>query len=412
MSELSVVLVGTYVPRHDGLATFGADLVRSIKQQPGVHVRVIAIDPEGETLHYGRDVVGRIEQGKRASYLRAAEMVRRLRPDVVSVQHEYGLWGIWGDQGLEQDFTVPFIEGLAGSTTIPVVPTLHTIRPAPPQYERDVLSGIVERSGASVVMARAGALLLMEDYRVGPEKLVQIAHGVPVFDRRPRRYFKRQLGIEGRAIICTVGMLDPRKGIEYVIGAMQHVVENHPEALYLVVGETHPAQRRRNGEQYRNELCALVEDLHLDDNVRFVNQYLSDRDLVDYLQASDIYITPYLDRNQITSGTLAFAIGLGKATVSTPYVHATEALAEGRGLLAEFRSAESIAACLNLLLDDPAYRADIERRMTEYGSQDSWPCVGEQYVQLFNRVKHGEAIEDLLAVQPDPLLAEAAISQS
>jgi glycosyltransferase involved in cell wall biosynthesis len=408
MAALSVLLVGTYVPRHDGLATFAADLARSLRLQEGVHVRVIAIDPEGETLRYGREVVGRIEQGKRDSYLRAGELAARLRPDVVSVQHEYGLWGIWGE-ALEKDFTVPFMQVLSErAPRTAAVPTLHTIRPSPPEFENDVLRRIVEASTASVVMARSGALLLMEDYGLPPDKLVHIPHGVPVFERRPRRHFKRQLGLEGRAIIATVGMLDPRKGIEFVISAMPEVVARHPEALYLIVGETHPAQRRHHGEQYRNELCELVEQLHLGDNVRFVNQYLRDRDLVDYLQASDIYVTPYLDRNQITSGTLAFAIGMGKAIVSTPYVHATEALAAGRGLLAEFRSGESVAHCLNLLLDDPDYRRDMEQRMSEYGAQDSWPHVGERYVDLFGRLRSGGDIADLLAVQPDPLIAEEA----
>jgi glycosyltransferase involved in cell wall biosynthesis len=171
--------------------------------------------------------------------------------------------------------------------------------------------------------------------------------------------------------------------------------------LYLVVGETHPEVRKRQGEQYRNELRALVQELGLADQVRFVNQYMSERELVAYLQASDIYLTPYLDRNQITSGTLAFAIGMGKAVISTPYLHATEALAEGRGLLAEFRSAESIANCVLLLLDDPHERREMEHRMAAYGKQDAWPLVGAQYVELFRRVAGGESLTDLLAVKSE-----------
>jgi glycosyltransferase involved in cell wall biosynthesis len=226
-----------------------------------------------------------------------------------------------------------------------------------------------------------------------------------VVQRFPRRHFKRALGFEGRTIISTIGLLDPRKGIEYAIRAMPAVVEKHPEALYLVAGETHPANRKRFGEQYRNELCDLVEELGLPDHVRFVNQYLSDQEIVDYLQASDVYLTPYLDRNQITSGTLAFAVGTGKAVVSTPYIHATEALAEGRGLLAEFRSAESIAHCLLLLLDNPELRQTMERRMAEYGKLDSWPTVGARYVELFRRVVHHQPITDFLAMEPEAIPA-------
>jgi polysaccharide biosynthesis protein PslF len=398
MPDLSVLFVGTYVPRHDGLATFAADLDRSVSAVDGVHTRVVAIDPEDETLHYGRRVVGHIQQGDPDSYMQAAREVRRLRPTVVSLQHEYGLWGEWGD-GLEKDFAVPFIEEVA-SQGVPVVTTLHTIRPSPPEFERVVQTEIVEKSAATVVMARMGAMILMDDFGITPDSVVQIPHGVPVVQRLPRRHFKRQLGLEGRTIISTLGLLDPRKGIEYAIGAMQIVAEQHPEALYLIVGETHPSYRKRFGEQYRNELRALVKDLQLSNHVRFVNQYLSDRELVDYLQASDIYMTPYLDRNQITSGTLAFAVGTGKAVVSTPYIHATEALAEGRGLLAELRSAESLAQCLLLLLNEPEYRREMEQRMVAYGGQDAWPLVGRQYVDLFRRVVAGESIDDLLAVMP------------
>jgi polysaccharide biosynthesis protein PslF len=398
MSDLSLLLASTYVPRHDGLATFAADLDHGVSAQPGVQTRVIAIDPEDETLHYGRRVVGRIQQGDAESYVKAAREVRRLRPQVVSLQHEYGLWGEWGD-GLEKDFAVPFIETVA-SQGVPVVTTLHTIRPSPPEFERDVLCDIVHKSAATVVMARMGAVILMDDYGITPDTIVHIPHGVPVVQRFPRRHFKRQLGLEGRTIISTLGLLDPRKGIEYAIQAMQTVAEQHPEALYLIVGETHPSYRKRFGEQYRNELRAMVKELHLSNNVRFVNQYLSDRELVDYLQASDIYMTPYLDRHQITSGTLAFAVGTGKAVVSTPYVHATEALAEGRGLLAELRSADSLAQCLLLMLNDPEYRRDMEQRMVAYGGQDAWPLVGQRYVDLFCRVMGGESLDDLLAVAP------------
>ncbi|HEY8686243.1 MAG TPA: glycosyltransferase family 4 protein [Chloroflexota bacterium] len=398
MSELSILIASTFVPRHDGLATFAADLERAVSDQSAVQTRVIAIESEDETLHYGRRVVDRMQQGDPDSYLQAARSVRRLRPQIVSVQHEFGLWGEWGD-GLEKDYAVPFIEAVA-SQGVPVVTTLHTIRPSPPEYECNVMREMVEKSAATVVMARMGAMILMDDYDIKPDSIVQIPHGVPVVQRLPRRHFKRQLGLEGRSIISTLGMLDPRKGIEYAIQAMQTVAEQHPEALYLIIGETHPAYRKKFGEQYRNELRALVKELHLSNHVRFVNQYLSDRELVDYLQASDIYMTPYLDRNQITSGTLAFAVGTGKAIVSTPYVHAIEALAEGRGLLAEFRSADSIAQCLLRMLNEPEYRRDMERRMVEYGAQDAWPLVGQRYVDLFHRVVDGDSLDDLLAIAP------------
>jgi glycosyltransferase involved in cell wall biosynthesis len=400
MSELSVLLIGTYPPRHDGLAAFADDLVEAVRAQRTVRLRIIAIDPPGETCRYNPSVVGRIEQPLIDSYLRAADLARRLRPDVVCIQHEFGLWGI-SEENAFDDFAVPFVERVAdGTGGIPMVTTLHTIRPDPPEDERDVLRGLVRHSAASVMMARTGAIVLTESYEVAPDRLVYLPHGVPVVEPHPRRYFKRRLGLEGRTIISTVGLLDRRKGIEYAIAAMRQVADRHPEALYLVVGETHPEVRKRRGEEYRAELGALVQELGLGDHVRFVNQFVSEGELVDYLQASDVYLTPYLDRNQITSGTLAFAIGLGKAVVSTPYLHATEALAEGRGLLAELRSGESIANCLLILLDNPAERAEMEQRMAAYGKEFAWPLVGAQYVELFRRVADAAPIDDLLALQP------------
>ncbi|HEX6507233.1 MAG TPA: glycosyltransferase family 4 protein [Chloroflexota bacterium] len=405
MPELSVLLVGTYPPRHDGLATFAADLGEAMCDQGTVRLRVIAIDSQGETCHYNPSVVGRIEQPQRDSYLRAADLVRRLHPDVVCLQHEFGLWGIWQDE-LVDDFAVPFVQRVSdGADRVPVVTTLHTIRPDPADFERDVLRELVQQSAAAVVMARTGAIILTESYHADPDRLIHIPHGVPVVEQHARRYFKRRLGLEGRTIISTLGLLDRRKGIDYAIVAMREVVERHPDALYLVVGETHPEVRKHQGEQYRNELGALVQELGLADHVRFVNQYVSERELVGYLQASDIYLTPYLDRNQITSGTLAFAIGMGKAIISTPYLHATEALAEGRGLLAELRSAESIAQCILIMLDNPHDRREMEDRMAAYGKRFAWPLVGAQYVELFRLVTGGESLADLIALRSELPLA-------
>lgn len=405
MPKQTALLVSTYRPRHDGLATFTGDLGQALLSTGNIQYQVLAIDPEDEAIPYGREVIGRMQQGDRDSYLGAAKTIQRARPDIVCVQHEFGLWGEW-DEDLVDDYSVPFVRALAEELpATPLICTLHTIRPSPPDREREVLARLVEHTKATVVMARTGAMILMDDYGVARDKIVSIPHGVPVVEQRPRRYFKRRLGVEGRTIICTLGMLDRRKGIEYAIAAMPSVVKQHPDALYLIVGETHPEVRKRTGEGYRNELRRLVRDLGMTSHVRFVNTYLSDRELIDYLQASDIYLTPYLDRMQITSGTLAFAVGTGRAIVSTPYPHATEALAEGRGLLAEFRSADSISRCLLRFLDDPEYRRDAERRTGEYGQDTAWPLVGQRYAELFNRVVREEPLGDLLAVETQPVLS-------
>jgi glycosyltransferase involved in cell wall biosynthesis len=405
IGQLRVVMVSSYPPRQCGLATFASDLGRALLHQGGLSVQVAAIDSPDETYSYEPRVIARIQQDDPEGYVEAVDRARRAHADLLCVQHEYGIWGEWGDNGPEVDHTGAFLEA-AQRERIPVVTTLHTIRPSPTEYERETMREIVDRSAATVVMVRMGAMILMDDYDIAPEKLVRIPHGVPVIERRARRYFKNRLGLEGRTLITTMGLLDPRKGIEYAIQALPSVIEQHPEVLYLVVGQTHPELRKRAGEQYRNELAALARELGVARNVRFVNQYLSDRELVDYLQATDVYLTPYLDRHQITSGTLAFAVGTGRAIISTPYPHATEALAEGRGLLSEFRSADSLSNCLLLMLDNPEDRHAWEIATAEYGKRDSWPDVGAQYADLFRRVVCGSSLEDLLAVEPDPFAGE------
>lgn len=402
MADLRVAVVGSFPPRRCGIATFTGHLERSLNAVPGIDARIIVIEPVGESYSYPKQVIGRIRQQDEASYTKAADIASKWKADVMCLQHEYGLWGLWGPDGPERDNIVPLLHAAqAASKSIPVVTTLHTVRPQPQPSEKDVLSGIVRLSAATVGMVRTAAMILVDDYGVSSDRVVRISHGVPVVESRPKAYFKRRLGIEGRKIITTLGLLDPRKGIEYAIRAMSEVVKRHPEALYLIVGETHPETRKRDGEAYRNQLHTLVVELGLQQHITFVNQFLSDRQLVDYLQASDIYVTPYLDRDQITSGTLAFAVGTGKAIISTPYPHATEALAEGRGLLTELRSTESLTHCLFLMLDNPEQRQMWEARTKSYGRQDDWPSVGQRYAELFHRIVEGRSLDDMLAITPE-----------
>jgi polysaccharide biosynthesis protein PslF len=216
--------------------------------------------------------------------------------------------------------------------------------------------------------------------------VITIPHGVPVVRPIPTQHMKRALRLDGHTVICTFGLLSRGKGIEDAIRAMPTILEQYPDVLYLIMGETHPQVRKVEGERYRAELVALARDLGVGRQVRFLNQYLEQKTLIRYLQATDIYLTPYHDRNQITSGTLAYALGCGRAIISTPYVYAGEALAEGRGLLAEFESPESIARCVTLYLSNPAFRAETEARALEYGQMMAWPQVAQQYIEVFRRV--------------------------
>jgi glycosyltransferase involved in cell wall biosynthesis len=223
---------------------------------------------------------------------------------------------------------------------------------------------------------------------------VVIEHGMPAIEPRGRHRLKRQLGVEERPIVSTFGLVDPRKGLEYVIEAMPEVVARNPKALYLVVGQTHPELQKREGETYRNSLIASAARLGMGDHVKFVNQYLTQREVVDYLLATDVYVTPYLDPNQITSGTLAYALGAGKAIVSTPYLHAEEVLGGGRGILVPFRDAAAIATAVNSILGDPQCKRELETRAYAYGRQMAWPAIGERVLAVMRDVlDHREVLE-------------------
>src|SRR5262249_22766314 len=267
----------------------------------------------------------------------------------------------------------------------PLVTTLHTVLPQPRPDIRAAVRELCAHSACVIVMAHLGTKILVEDYAVDRERVITIPHGVPVVRPVAIERMKHALRLEGHTVIATFGLLRPLKGLEDAIGAMPAILEQHPDVLYLIMGETHPQVRKVEGERYRAELVALARKLGVSRQVRFLNQYLEQQSLIRYLQATDIYLTPYHNRNQITSGTLADAVGCGRAIVSTPYVHASEALAEGRGLLAEFESPESIARCVLLYLGNPTFRAQTEARALEYGRTMAWPQVGQQYIEVFQR---------------------------
>ena len=374
---IRIAFVASAVPRRCGIATFTADLMAAVKAaDPAVRCIAAAIDEPNATHAYGPEVRWRIRQGDKASYRGAARAINESSADVVNLQHEFGLYGVWRD-GAYDDHCVPMLEELKK----PVITTLHTVLPKPEAQIREVVRRIAERSSAIVVMAETAARLLGEVYGIERPPIV-IPHGMPAIVPRGRRRLKRQLGMDHRTIISTFGLVDPRKGLEYMIAAMPQIAARHPNTLYLIVGQTHPELLRKDGERYRNELVAKIESSGMAEHVRFVNQYLRQREIVDYLLATDVYVTPYLDLNQITSGTLAYALGAGKAIVSTRYLHAAEALADGRGLLVDVRDADGLVRAVLAILDDPALKAELERRAYEYGKEMAWPNVGRRVLAL------------------------------
>lgn len=382
---MKVAFVATKVPRRCGIATYTEDLRAAVQAaDPAVRTVHAAIDEPSALRAYPADVRWRIRQGDPESYRAAAAALNVSGVDVVNLQHEFGLYGVWHDD-LFEDHLRPFLDELR----IPLVATLHSLPPEPSASMREAIRAVAARAEVVVVMAQLAARLLAKQYGVTTRPAV-IPHGMPAIVRSGRRVLKRQLGIEGRTVISTFGLVDPRKGLEYMIEAMPAIVERFPTCIYLIVGQTHPELQRKAGEAYRNELVGHVARLGLTANVAFVNHYLTQREIVDHLIASDVYVTPYLDPNQITSGTLAYALGAGKAIVSTRYLHATEALAEDRGILVDFRSPAQLAAGAIEILSDPARKEELERRAYAYGAESAWPVVGRRTFELMRHVvDHG-----------------------
>jgi glycosyltransferase involved in cell wall biosynthesis len=377
----TIVFVTSNLPRRCGIATFSADLMAAVKAaDPSVRFRVAAIDEPNEVRPYGGEVRWRIKQGDPRNYAAAAEAINRSNADVVNVQHEFGLYGTWRD-GVYDDHLRPLLEALRK----PVLTTLHSVPPDPTPSMREAIRSAVRLSDATVVMADAAKGILATRYGIA-EVPVVIPHGMPEIHPHGRVRMKQKLGVPGRTIISTFGLVDPRKGLEFMIEAMPAIVAGHPAALYLVAGQTHPELRRRDGESYRNQLVATVKRLGLENNVSFIDEYMAQRDIIELLLASDVYVTPYLDPRQITSGTLAYALGAGKAIVSTAYLHATEALDNDRGILVPFRDSAALAAAVSLLLEQPARKQALEHAAYEYASDMSWPRTGEHWLALMRLV--------------------------
>ena len=380
-SGLRIVFVSSQLPRRCGIATFSADLMAAVKAaDPRVKLRVAAIDEPNEVRPYGGNVRWRIRQGDGKNYRAAAEAINRSNADIVNVQHEFGLYGTWSGE-VYDDHLRAFLQALRK----PVVTTLHSVPPDPTPSMRDAIRSIVELSDAIVVMANAAADVLARQYGIA-EAPVVIPHGMPLIHPHGRVRMKEKLGVQGRTLISTFGLVDPRKGIEFMIEAMPAIVSRHPEALYIVAGQTHPELRRIDGEAYRNRLLETVKRLGLEGSVSFVDEYMAQRDIIELLLASDVYVTPYLDPKQITSGTLAYALGAGKAIVSTPYLHAEEALADGRGVLVPFRDAHALAEAVAGLLDNPDRKHELERAAYEYANDMAWPRTGEHWLALMRLV--------------------------
>ncbi len=368
-----VALLGNHLPRQCGIATFTTDLADAISATfPGIDCGVIAMNDAGKRHAYGDRVRFEIAESDPASYRRATDFLNISGIDVLCLQHEYGIFG--GKAGSH-------ILALLSDVRMPIVTTLHTVLGEPTVDQRRVMDEVTRLSSRLIVMSHRGAELLREVHGVPANKIDFIPHGIPSLPSS--RASKKHLGVEEMSLILTFGLLSPDKGIEYVIDALPAVVASHPTATYVVVGATHPHVRERHGEAYRRSLELRAHKLGVDARVVFHDRFVSASELAEFLSAADIYITPYLNPEQITSGTLAYALGNGKAVVSTPYRYARELLADDRGLLVPFRDSAAISATVNKLLGDPGELHALGARAAEYGRAMAWPSVARQYVSSF-----------------------------
>ncbi|HSN68058.1 MAG TPA: glycosyltransferase family 4 protein [Thermoanaerobaculia bacterium] len=371
-----VALLGNHLPRQCGIATFTTDLSDALSSvDPGLDCFVLAMNDGLQRHAYPGRVRFELAESDLGAYTRAADFLNISAVDVLSVQHEYGIFG--GKAGSH-------LLTLLRELRMPIVTTLHTILAAPNAQQRRAMDEIVALSDRLVVMTARGADLLREVHGVDPGKIDLIPHGIPDV---PFSGSKTRIGVEGRPLILTFGLLSPDKGIEHVIDALPTILAHHPDAVYAVLGATHPHIIERQGETYRLMLEERAKRLGVDGSVIFHNRFVSQDELSEFLAAADIYITPYLNPEQITSGTLAYALGAGKAVISTPYPYATELLADGRGILVPWKDSSRIATEIVGLLDDPEKAAGLRRRAAAHGRAMLWPAVARSYLASFEQAR-------------------------
>ena len=370
-----VAVLGNHLPRQCGIATFTTDLADAISTSlPSLECSVVAMNDVGRRHAYPSRVRFEIAQNDLASYRRATDFLNVGGLDVLSLQHEYGIFG--GKAGSH-------VLGLLAEVRMPIVTTLHTILGEPTVDQRRVMDEVTRLSSRIVVMSRHGGELLRSVHGVPESKIDLIPHGIPTLPSS--RESKARLGVEGASVILTFGLLSPDKGIEHVIDALPAIVRRHPNVTYIVLGATHPHVKEWHGETYRRSLEIRARKLGVEDHVVFHDRFVCASELAEFLSAADIYVTPYLNPEQITSGTLAYAVGNGKAVLSTPYRYARELLADGQGLLVPFRDSAAIADTIGKLLDDPAELRALGARAAEYGRDMVWPAVARQYLASFER---------------------------
>src|SRR5271169_5564248 len=376
LSEIrKIAFLGDYLPRKCGIATFTSDLLTAIAtEHPQTQCFAVPVNDLKSGYEYPDMVRFEIEEPDLTSYQRAADFLNIGNVDIVCLQHEFGIFG-----GLAGSHVLALLRELR----MPVVTTLHTVLREPNFDQRRVMQELITRSTRLVVMTERGKQMLREVYQAPPSKIDLIPHGIPDIPFVDPNYYKDQFGVEGRVVLLTFGLLSPNKGIENVLNALPHILAQFPEVVYIILGATHPNELRERGEAYRLSLEILAKKNKVERNVIFYNRFVELDELKEFIGAADLYITPYLNEAQITSGTLAYAFGAGKAVVSTPYWHAAELLAEGRGVLVPFGDAQTIAREVVALLDDNSRRHAMRINAYKVGREMVWSNTARLYMRSF-----------------------------
>jgi glycosyltransferase involved in cell wall biosynthesis len=377
-SSLGIALVGTYPPRRCGIATFTRDLAEALTSA-GERVSPVALaltDP-GAQYDYGEEVKYEIRQGVKTDYARAAEFVNYSDVRLVLIQHEYGIFG--GEDGA-------YVLDFLGALQVPAIATLHTVLKHPSDSQRTTIQRMSQRCARLVVMSQVAAELLGSSYGIDRGRIEIIPHGIPEMKPRDQQALKAKFGVAGQPMLLTFGLLSPNKGIETVIRALPAVTEAFPGLTYFVVGATHPVVARRQGQAYRTTLEREAEKLGVREHIVFRDQFVTTAELCSYLQAADIFISPYQNEAQVTSGALSYAMGAGAAAVSTPYWHAQELLGDGRGRLFPFGDSEALAATLQTLLERPTELELVRSAAYRHTRAMVWPRVGKTYLELIQAV--------------------------
>jgi glycosyltransferase involved in cell wall biosynthesis len=378
---MKIAYISTFPPRECGIATFNFNLMGAINANfperksslDGGFVVALNDSENIQEYEYPADVKYVIRQNHQKDYIRAANYINTSTADAVILEHEFGIYG--GESGI---YILPLINRLEK----PLISILHTILKDPSYVQRIIIREIAEQSAKIVVMSKRAVEFLTTIYDIPEDKIQIIEHGVPDLEAPEINPVKNLSQFKNRRVLLTFGLLSRNKGLETVVKALPKIVEKHPDVMYVVLGNTHPGVIKNSGEEYRDHLKSLAAQLKVSQHLSFINKFVAEDELIDYLTATEVYVTPYLNEAQITSGTLSYAVGAGAAVVSTPYWHATELLADGRGRLFDFKNADILADTINELLDDESLLNELKENAYEYGLHLRWPATGAEFIKI------------------------------